>query len=75
MKIESFKTIGELSDALSEESPFTLRQALVDIAERLAYNENGELDPSQSIAADSACDFVDSVNFTFESVFSINFPE
>ena len=45
-----------------------LEEALVDIAERLTFNEDGDYDPEGSVAADSGADFVEAVQLTFHRI-------
>ncbi len=56
----------QLRKTLSTKSRSELENMLVDIYSRLALDENGEFNPNESVAAESAADFVDAVNYTFQ---------
>lgn len=46
-----------------------LEATLVDIYSRLNCDEDGNYNPSESVAGGSAADFVDSCNYTFNGLY------
>ena len=58
----------ELRSFLKDKPQGELVEALADIYERLCCDENGQYDPAESVAADSAADFVESVNLSFANL-------
>lgn len=55
-----------VSDRLDASSREELRDALVEIYEKAFCDEGGYFNPEESLAADSAADFVESVGFVFQ---------
>ena len=68
MTAPEIKHISEVRALVSKMPRKDLEEALVDIAERLTFNEDGEYDPQGSVAADSGADFVEAVQLTFHRI-------
>ena len=65
MKSVSVTSMDDLKVAVRVLSKSELREMVIDIALRLSFDENQEYNPEESVAADCAADFVDSVTQTF----------
>lgn len=61
------KTELELRSCLESLHAGDLVTMLTDIGLRLSFDEEGRWSPSESVAADSAADFVESVAYVFDS--------
>lgn len=59
------KNIVDLRAGVAALSKAELEELVVDIALRLCFDEHGEYNPEESLAADSGADFVESVTYTF----------
>jgi hypothetical protein len=68
MTTPEFKNIAEVLTWVSKMSRKDLEEALVDMAARLTFNEDGKYDPEGSVAADSGADFVEAVQLTFHRI-------
>lgn len=63
--------IAILEEHLQDQARFNLATALTEIAEKLSYNEDGQFEPEESIAANSAADFIESVKDTFRNILNV----
>ena len=63
--------IADLQLRLHAKDEIKLTLALAEIAERLSYNEDGAYEPEESVAANSAADFIESVKDTFRNILDI----
>jgi len=70
-KIMEFNQIVDAEHHIQGKSLLTLAKALTEIAERLSYNEDGAYEPEESVAANSAADFIEAVKDTFRNVLDI----